>query len=100
MTSDEREFWDRRYSREGAIWGDGPSPTALLLAGCLPPRARVLEVGFGYGRDLLFLLRNGCRVAGIELSGEGRRSGPDPRSGPRNRKAVAAFDRRPGIPQS
>jgi SAM-dependent methyltransferase len=73
MTSDEGEFWDRRYLREGAIWGDGPSPTALLTAGHLPPRARVLEVGFGYGRDLLFLLRRRCRASGIELSIEGRR---------------------------
>jgi SAM-dependent methyltransferase len=33
----------------------------------------VLDVGFGYGRDLVFLARQGCRVAGVELSEEGRR---------------------------
>jgi SAM-dependent methyltransferase len=66
-------FWDRRYREEGAIWGDGPSVTALLASQLLRPRSRVLDVGFGYGRDLTFLLREGHRACGIDLSAEGRR---------------------------
>ncbi len=73
MHSEEGEFWDRRYREEGAIWGDGPSPTAVRAAHYLRPGARVLEVGFGYGRDVAFLLRQGCHVSGVELSREGRR---------------------------
>lgn len=75
MHSDQAEFWDRRYRDEGPIWGENPSPTALIAARYLQPSHRVLEVGFGYGRDLRFLLRNGCHVAGIDLSITGMRHG-------------------------
>ena len=73
MTSAEGEYWDRRYRIEGPIWGDSPSPAALTAAQFLRPGDRVLEVGFGYGRDLLFFARRGCRVEGIDLSAEGCR---------------------------
>ncbi len=72
LKSDEGVFWDRRYRAEGAIWGDAPSPTARRAARYLSPGARVLEVGFGYGRDLSFLIRHGCQVVGIDLSQEGQ----------------------------
>jgi SAM-dependent methyltransferase len=73
MHSEDGSFWDRRYREEGAIWGEEPSPTALLAAKYLRAHDRVLDIGFGYGRDVLFLARQGCRVAGIDLSCEGRR---------------------------
>src|SRR4051812_5277132 len=73
MRSDEGGFWDERFRREGAIWGEAPSPTALTALRHLPANARVLEVGFGYGRDLAFLLRQGFRVWGVDLSPEARR---------------------------
>jgi SAM-dependent methyltransferase len=68
MTSNEGAFWDHRFRTEGAIWGNGPSPTAELDARYLQDRARVLEVGFGYGRDVCYLLRQRYRVFGIEAS--------------------------------
>jgi SAM-dependent methyltransferase len=77
MKSDEGEFWDQRYRAEGAIWGDGPSPTAELAARYLHASDRVLEVGFGYGRDLAFLSRQRCKVFGMELSREGHRLARD-----------------------
>jgi SAM-dependent methyltransferase len=77
MTSDEGEFWDQRYRTEGAIWGEGPSPTAELAARYLEAGQRVLEVGFGYGRDMAFLIRRGCKVLGLELSREGHRLARD-----------------------
>ena len=73
MKSDDTDFWDQRYRREGTIWGDSPSPTGVAATQYLSPQARVLDVGFGYGRDLAFLLRHGCRAYGIDLSSEGRR---------------------------
>jgi SAM-dependent methyltransferase len=73
MHSDEGKFWDQRYSKEGPIWGTDPSPTAVLAAQYLPAGAHVLDAGFGYGRDLAFLLKSGFRVSGIDLSVEGRR---------------------------
>ena len=73
MPSDEGSFWDRRYREEGAIWGEGPSPAARLLAPHLRPGDRLLDIGFGYGRDLVYLGKQGCRVSGVEISDEGRR---------------------------
>lgn len=73
VQSDEGVFWDRRYRSEGSIWGEEPSPSALLAALYLTRNSRVLDIGFGYGRDLLFLRRRRCQVFGVELSGEGHR---------------------------
>jgi SAM-dependent methyltransferase len=73
MRSDEARFWDERFRREGVIWGEEPSQTATTALRYLPANARVLEVGFGYGRDLSFLLRQGYRVWGIDLSEEAHR---------------------------
>jgi SAM-dependent methyltransferase len=72
MDNNANTFWDRRYSTEGAIWGEEPSPTARLAARYVRPGARVLEVGFGYGRDLAFLGRQQCLVSGVDLSVIGR----------------------------
>ena len=73
MRSDEGRWWDERFGREGVIWGEGPSPTAKTALRYLPAGAKVLEVGFGYGRDLAFLLGQGHRVWGIDLSPEAGR---------------------------
>jgi SAM-dependent methyltransferase len=73
MRSDEGRWWDERFGREGVIWGEGPSATANTALRYLPAGAKVLEVGFGYGRDLAFLVRQGYRVWGIDFSPEARR---------------------------
>ncbi len=71
MNADDAEFWDRRYRDEGAIWGEAASPTAVRLAELLPAGARVLDVGFGYGRDLVHLARCGLCVSGVEAAAIG-----------------------------
>lgn len=68
MPSDQGEFWDRRFLDEGAIWGEQPSSTARTAAQHLRPGDRVLDVGCGYGRDLRYLLQQGFRACGIDLS--------------------------------
>jgi SAM-dependent methyltransferase len=73
MLSDESKFWDERFKDEGAIWGEGASVTAQTATRHLAAGARLLEIGFGYGRDLAFLAREGYRVSGIDLSSEARR---------------------------
>ncbi len=60
------DIWSRRYANEGHIWGDEASKTAEDLIDVLDPSSKVLEVGFGYGRDLLHLLQQGHYVYGIE----------------------------------
>lgn len=60
------DFWSKRYAREGHIWGDEPSLTAQRLIDVLGPDSKVLDIGFGYGRDLVHMLNEGHRVYGIE----------------------------------
>jgi SAM-dependent methyltransferase len=71
MESSSGQFWDVRYRNEGKIWGDNPSPTALTAAKYISPQCRVLDIGFGYGRDLPFLVQCGVKVYGIDPSKEG-----------------------------
>lgn len=73
MQSNNGTFWDQRYCTEGAIWGNSPSPTALMAVQYLCRNDRVLDIGFGYGRDIPFLIRQGCQVYGIDPSAEGNR---------------------------
>ena len=65
MSSD---FWGDRYTQEGFIWGVDPSLTAEFLVKALPASAAVFEIGFGYGRDLMYLGKAGHQVHGIEKS--------------------------------
>lgn len=68
------DFWSQRYALEGEIWGTDASITAQLLAERLAEDSRikrVLEVGFGYGRDLREFLEHGHNVEGIEVAAFG-----------------------------
>ncbi|MBN8521022.1 MAG: class I SAM-dependent methyltransferase [Alphaproteobacteria bacterium] len=67
----ELDFWSKRYSEEGHIWGDEPSETALQLLNRLDPVSKVLEIGFGYGRDLNEIIKHGHFITGIELAAVG-----------------------------
>lgn len=62
-------LWDKRYTEEGHIWGDEPSMTARIVADTLTTsNNNLVEVGFGYGRDVIELVQNGHHVTGIEES--------------------------------
>ncbi len=67
----DTEFWNQRYIAEGSIWGDAPSPSAITASRYLGKGMRVLDVGFGYGRDLPFLARHEIHLVGIEPSSKG-----------------------------
>ncbi|MCC6598687.1 MAG: class I SAM-dependent methyltransferase [Alphaproteobacteria bacterium] len=65
----EIDLWSQRYIQEDHLWGDERSETASVLIRTLnEPSQRVLEIGFGYGRDLTALLNQGHTVIGIEES--------------------------------
>ena len=66
---DGLSFWGKRYAAEGALWGHAPSETARGLHERLPATSRILEIGFGYGRDLTFLAGKGHELTGIETPG-------------------------------
>ena len=62
------DSWSKRYRKEGKIWGDSPSEVAHILVNNLSPASRILEIGFGYGRDLKLLLEHGHTLTGVERS--------------------------------
>lgn len=67
------DFWSRRYIDEGHIWGDDGSLTAQMLAEKLAESddasvKTILEVGFGYGRDIKELAIQGHKIVGIETA--------------------------------
>lgn len=61
-------LWSQTYLMRGHLWGDEPSETVQLAAYKIPDEGKVLEVGFGYGRDLIWLAQRRGRVMGIEKS--------------------------------
>lgn len=69
--------WAREYLRTPGtyIWGTAPSSLAREMAGLLPPRARVLDLGCGEGRDTVFFAASGHRVAGLDISHAGLHKG-------------------------
>jgi SAM-dependent methyltransferase len=69
MCSIDGNFWGKRYAAEGAVWGHAPSETARGLHERLPAASRILEIGFGYGRDLTFLAGKGHELTGVETPG-------------------------------
>lgn|GEM_PF-2949472 len=70
---DALDLWSARYLKEGQIWTDQPSPTVKKLLERLDDTCalNVLEIGFGYGRDLLALARAGHKISGVEKATEG-----------------------------
>lgn len=72
MDHQQATFWDQRYRDEGAIWGEDPSPTAIHVKERANPKSAILDVGFGYGRDMAYLLKRGHRVSGVDLSHVGQ----------------------------
>jgi SAM-dependent methyltransferase len=77
-----REYWNRRFSEEGRIWGDAPSGTALRAAELFRKEGvqKILIPGCGYGRHTEFFAGEGFKVHGIEVSdiavGFAARTGP------------------------
>jgi 2-polyprenyl-3-methyl-5-hydroxy-6-metoxy-1,4-benzoquinol methylase len=65
-----REYWDRRYTAEGKIWGEKPSLTALRALELFQKAGArsILVPGSGYGRHTAFFSKSGFEVTGIEIS--------------------------------
>ena len=70
MSDSEREHWDHRYSTEGAR---STAPAAFLVEAAphLPPRARILDVGGGSGRNAIWLAERGHDVTIADISESG-----------------------------
>jgi SAM-dependent methyltransferase len=63
-------FWEERFFKEGRIWGDTPSRTAVYAIDLFKKAGvhKVLVPGSGYGRNAGAFAREGFLVTGIEIS--------------------------------
>lgn len=71
----EPSFWDESYRAAGTLWGERPGILAHIAAGFVLeakiPTAgkRLLDIGCGYGRDLIYLAGEWkCRGLGVDSS--------------------------------
>ncbi len=65
-----RSYWDERFGREGRIWGDEPSQTAVMAAALFRQHGTqtVLVPGSGYGRNSKHFSASGFTVVGVDIS--------------------------------
>lgn len=65
-----QNYWNRRFAKEGRIWGSSPSGTALQAMEFFRKEGvrKILIPGSGYGRHSDFFAANGFAVHGIEVS--------------------------------
>jgi 2-polyprenyl-3-methyl-5-hydroxy-6-metoxy-1,4-benzoquinol methylase len=65
-------YWDSRYKKEGKIWGERPSQTAVHAAKFFRRHRdkKLLVPGSGYGRNTRFFSAAGFNVTGVEISEE------------------------------
>ncbi|MFX1344080.1 MAG: class I SAM-dependent methyltransferase [Promethearchaeota archaeon] len=65
-----RAYWNNRFSKEGKIWGDSPSKSALYALKLFKKYniQKVLVPGSGYGRHTKLYSDNEYEVVGIEIS--------------------------------
>lgn len=66
MDTDDRERWNLRYQREGAIAKPDPIITRLLSE--IGDAGRAVDLGAGYGRYSLWLARRGWHVDAYDIS--------------------------------
>jgi SAM-dependent methyltransferase len=66
----QREYWDNRFKKEGKIWGDTPSKSALIALEYFKSRdiKTILVPGAGYGRNTKIFSDQNYSVEGIEIS--------------------------------
>ena len=65
-----KDYWENRFSKEGKIWGELPSKSALYCLELFKKEEiiRILIPGSGYGRHTKLFSDNGYQVVGIEIS--------------------------------
>jgi SAM-dependent methyltransferase len=64
------EYWETRFSEEGALWKFEPSDSALSALNLFKQHGinNILIPGFGYGRNAKLFYENGFKITGIEIS--------------------------------
>ncbi len=64
------EYWNKRFSDKGKIWGSKPSNAAIYALKLFKNYEiiKILVPGAGYGRHTKFFSKNDYEVTGIEIS--------------------------------
>jgi tellurite methyltransferase len=64
---------DERYNQAGYYWRTRPSEICFRVLRLLPPERplKLLDIGFGEGRNAVFFARNGYRVTAFDSSPKG-----------------------------
>ena len=67
------EYWNNKYCDSNYEWGLDPSPPGKLALEIALERgySNALDIGCGYGRDVLYLALGGIKTTGIDSSGTG-----------------------------
>jgi len=68
-----KPFWEQTYTDPDASTFGQASEEIYQLVDRLPPRAKVLDLGCGEGRNALFLARSGFDVTAVDISVAGIR---------------------------
>ena len=71
IQNDRAAMWDERFSREELVYGESPNTYLQTHAANLKPGAKVLVPGDGYGRNGLWLAKQGFRVHTVDVSSVG-----------------------------
>jgi cyclopropane fatty-acyl-phospholipid synthase-like methyltransferase len=66
--ADPRKMWDERFSQAESVYGDAPNVFLQAQAFRLQPGMKVLVPGDGYGRNGIWLARQGLHVHTVDLS--------------------------------
>ena len=68
---DSPAFWEAGYATPGVSTMGGPNHDIVELSDALPPRARILDLGCGEGRNAFFLAGLGHDVTAVDISAAG-----------------------------
>ena len=64
-------YFEDLYTTYPRAYGELPSEAARQLAKVLKKGAKVVDIGCGYGRDSIYLAKEGFEVTGIDISRRG-----------------------------
>lgn len=71
QAADPSRFWDGRFADSGHYYGTRPNGFLVDQAWRLPPKARVLAVADGEGRNGVWLAEQGHKVVAVDASPRG-----------------------------
>lgn len=69
--SDQREFWNERFAKEGFFYGLDPNLYVASHIDALNPSSKILFLGEGEGRNAIYAARSGHDVTALDASDVG-----------------------------